>query len=129
MLDIHRHIQIHNIMDSCEAKAAQCRRGATNLTAIGNLKGAVYMLDRAEQCERIVIRCKKRLGLVPPCSDNCTWRMKYDGFTRQRNALRMETSSMILPFRCGWKLKDGRIGGEALDYEPCQYLPGILNYV
>lgn len=57
----------------------------------------------------------------PLCADDCTWRQKYTGFALQRNALRSELASMIEPFRCGWNLKPGLIGGQPLDYAPCTH--------
>ena len=65
----------------------------------------------------------------PLCAVDCTWRQKYTGFALQRNALRSELASMIEPFRCGWNLKPGRIGGDPLDYEPCIHLPDNMRAV
>ena len=55
----------------------------------------------------------------PLCSDDCRWRQKYTEFALQKNALRCELASMVVPYRCGWNLKLGRIGGHPLDYEMC----------
>jgi len=62
-------------------------------------------------------------GAPPECADECCYRQRFDGFDLQRNALRTETASMVEPFRCGWNLKPGLIGGHPLDYEPCIYRP------
>jgi hypothetical protein len=59
----HRHIQIHNLEDTCSAKVAQLRRGASNLARIGNDKGAGYQLRRALKFERIAAKCRVRLGV------------------------------------------------------------------
>lgn len=60
-------------------------------------------------------RLKKRAR--PKCKKNCKYAMKYESLGLQRNALRVE----IMPpqIRCGWDLKDGRIGGCPDDYNPC----------
>jgi len=55
----------------------------------------------------------------PECSADCRYRQKFTGFDLQRNALRTETAHMVEPYRCGWNLKDGAIGGRPLDYAPC----------
>lgn len=55
----------------------------------------------------------------PECAKDCPWRHRFSGFDLQRNALRMETASMIHEDRCGWNIKPGHIGGHPLDYEPC----------
>jgi len=57
----------------------------------------------------------------PPCpsgSLKCKYRRPYETLGLQRNALRVE----ILPpaDRCGWNLKQGRIGGRPDDYHPCR---------
>lgn len=57
----------------------------------------------------------------PTCSTDCKWRQRFTGYDLQRNALRMETASMVQPERCGWNLKPGRIGGHPLDYAPCTF--------
>jgi len=57
---------------------------------------------------------------LPVCKKDCPYRMKYATLPNQRNALRVE---IIAPSdRCGWKLKDGRIGGTPEDYHPCTKL-------
>lgn len=55
----------------------------------------------------------------PACKNNCTYRMPYETPGLQRNALRVEIFSPA--DRCGWDLKDGRIGGQPDDYYPCTY--------
>ncbi len=57
----------------------------------------------------------------PTCSKECGYRLRFVGYDLQRNALRMETASMVQAERCGWNLKPGRIGGHPLDYAPCTY--------
>ena len=60
----------------------------------------------------------------PKCQEKCKWRMRFDGYNLQRNALRMELASLVHRWRCGWRLKDDCIGGHPLDYEDC-YHSGI----
>lgn len=55
----------------------------------------------------------------PVCASECPYRQKFTGYDLQRNALRIETASMVQVDRCGWNIKQGRIGGHPLDYEPC----------
>jgi len=54
---------------------------------------------------------------TPDCVSGCKYRMKYEQLGSQTNALRVE----IIPpsDRCGWNLKDGRMGGRPDDYYPC----------
>lgn len=61
----------------------------------------------------------------PTCCPECVWRQRYTGFARQRNALRIELASMVEPWRCGWDIKPGCIGGHPLDYEPCVMPPAL----
>lgn len=56
---------------------------------------------------------------LPKCADNCKYRMPYASPGLQCNALRVEIFSPA--DRCGWRLKDGRIGGRPDDYYPCTY--------
>lgn len=57
---------------------------------------------------------------VPQCTSGpCKYRMKFDVDKRQVNALRIET--ICFSDRCGWNLKDGRIGGRSDDYHACPY--------
>lgn len=75
--------------------------------------------------------CKERIDAAAPadpsdhdpptCSADCKWRQRFSGYDLQRNALRVETASMVQPERCGWNLKPGRIGGHPLDYAPCTF--------
>ena len=59
---------------------------------------------------------------IPPiCQKNCKWRMKYNDFSLQINAIRTEVASMVAVERCGWNLKPNRIGGHPLDYAPCTF--------
>lgn len=136
-ISTHRAIQIHNLEDTCSSKARVLRRGAENLDRIGNKKGAGYQIRKALRFERVASKCRVRLGMEgmrprptdpenngprPECAADCNYRQEYTGFALQRNALRFELASMIQPFRCGWNIKPGRIGGDPLDYEPCIYL-------
>lgn len=57
--------------------------------------------------------------IPPTCEQDCPYRQKFEGYDRQRNALRMETASLVQPERCGWNIKPGKIGGNPLDYEAC----------
>lgn len=59
----HRHLQIHNLEDTCASKARVLRRGADNLARIGNDKGAGYQLRRALKFERVAAKCRARLGV------------------------------------------------------------------
>lgn len=61
----------------------------------------------------------------PFCSADCTYRQKFTGFDLQRNALRSELATMVDPWRCGWNLKPGCIGGRPLDYAPCTCKEGL----
>lgn len=58
---------------------------------------------------------------VPVCVTNCEYRITFDGYDLQRNALRTETAHMVQRERCGWNLKQGTIGGHPLDYAPCTF--------
>jgi hypothetical protein len=59
---------------------------------------------------------------IPPvCKKKCKWRRKYNNFSLQSNALRVEAASMVATWRCGWNLKSNRIGGHPLDYAPCTF--------
>ena len=55
----------------------------------------------------------------PVCSRECKYRQQFKGYDLQRNALRTETVSMVHPWRCGWNLRPGHIGGHPLDYAEC----------
>jgi len=58
-------------------------------------------------------------SIAPPCEGAaCRYRMKYVSLPLQRNALRVEI--MTPADRCGWMLKEGRIGGHPDDYHPCE---------
>ena len=58
----------------------------------------------------------------PKCVANCKYRMPYEVPGLQRNALRME---IFFPAdRCGWNLKEGRVGGIPDDYYPCTFEGG-----
>ena len=56
---------------------------------------------------------------TPDCVSGCKYLMKYEQLGPQANTLRIE----IIPpsDRCGWNLKDGRVGGRPDDYYPCQF--------
>ena len=56
----------------------------------------------------------------PPCPSDgsvCKYRQPYERPGLQKNALRIEIFSPS--DRCGWNLKNGRIGGCPDDYLPC----------
>lgn len=55
----------------------------------------------------------------PKCMTNCKYRMSYETHGLQKNALRVEIFSPA--DRCGWNLKDWRVGGMPDDYYPCTY--------
>lgn len=57
----------------------------------------------------------------PTCVADCKWRQRFDDYALQKNALRIETASLVQPERCGWNIKPGCIGGHPLDYAPCSY--------
>lgn len=57
----------------------------------------------------------------PECKAGCPYRQAFTGFDLQRNALRSELASMIIPWRCGWNIKPGKIGGHPLDYAECTH--------
>lgn len=57
----------------------------------------------------------------PECKKECRYRQIYRGLALQKNALRCELASMIVPERCGWNILPGRIGGDPLDYAPCYF--------
>lgn len=61
----------------------------------------------------------------PACAHNCIYRQKFSQFRLQRNALRSELASLIATDRCGWNLKEGRLGGHPLDYHPCTFVAEI----
>ena len=65
------------------------------------------------------LRKKGMLRPVPECNAICKYRQPYETQGLQRNALRIE----IFPpaDRCGWNLKEGRIGGRPDDYYPCTF--------
>lgn len=152
-ISTHRLIQIHNLEDTCTSRARVLRRGAENLARIGNHKGEKYQIDRAARFESLSAKCQSRIRIgssvaienktakrpratdpentesAPECSVDCRYRQKYTGFALQRNALRCELASMVEPFRCGWNIKPGALGGRPLDYEPCIFLPAELEAV
>ena len=64
-------------------------------------------------------------GTPPTCGDNCKYAQTFDGYDLQRNALRIESASMVCRVRCGWNIKPDRIGGRPLDYEPCVYVKNL----
>lgn len=70
-------------------------------------------------CPRRPIPADPKNTGAPVCERACRWMRRFDGYTRQRNALRTEVASMVQPERCGWNLIRGRIGGHPLDYAPC----------
>ena len=54
-----------------------------------------------------------------PCPNEgrCRYRLPYEKPSRQQNSLRIE---IFYPSdRCGWAIKEGRIGGHPDDYERC----------
>ena len=57
----------------------------------------------------------------PACKKDCKYRQIYNGFSLQKNALRCELASMIVPERCGGNILPGRIGGDPINYAPCYY--------
>jgi hypothetical protein len=61
MLSTHRTIQIHNLLDTAQSKARQCRRAADNLASIGNLKGSQSYIERAARLDEIASTCERRL--------------------------------------------------------------------
>jgi len=65
----------------------------------------------------VVVEETEQPRVAPVCKKDCPYRMKFSTLPNQRNAPRVE---IIAPSdRCGWKLKDGRIGGTPEDYHPC----------
>jgi len=66
-------------------------------------------------------RYHRKNHLFPPnCIANCKYRITPPSPERQSNALRIEIMSFTP--RCGWNLKDGRIGGCFDDYYPCTFI-------
>lgn len=63
-MSTHRHIQIHNLLDTASSEARQCRRAADNLAGIRNANGAAHYLRRAIRFERIATICASRLGVA-----------------------------------------------------------------
>lgn len=61
-LSTHRVIQLSALLDTASAKAAQCRRAASNLARIRNDRGAGHYLRRASRIDRIAARCQGRLA-------------------------------------------------------------------
>lgn len=61
------------------------------------------------------------MDIPPTCKPDCPYRQKFNGYDLQRNALRMETASLVQAERCGWNIKPGKIGGHPLDYEACTF--------
>lgn len=55
----------------------------------------------------------------PVCAPGCKYIRLFQDFSQQRNALRLETASLVQEERCGWNLLPGRYGGHPLDYAPC----------
>jgi len=68
--------------------------------------------------------CQDDPTTPPECEAECRYRQKFNGFTLQRNALRSELATMVDPYRCGWNLKPGKMGGHPLDYAPCIWRGG-----
>jgi len=56
----------------------------------------------------------------PECEQNCKWRQTFHA-DRQNNALRCELVHMVEPYRCGWNIKPGCMGGHPMDYAPCHF--------
>lgn len=65
-------------------------------------------------------RYHRECGLFPPtCCVDCKYRITPKPLDLQRNALRVEFMSPSQ--RCGWNLKDGRLGGVWDDYHICTF--------
>lgn len=58
----HRHIQIHNLLDTAAVRAEGCRAAASNLARIRNDRAAGYYIRRADRFVRIAARCAARLA-------------------------------------------------------------------
>lgn len=56
---------------------------------------------------------------APVCGDDCKWRRPAESLPPQRNALRIEVFSPSP--KCGFSLKEGRIGGHDDDYNYCTH--------
>jgi len=61
-LTTHRHIQVHNLIDNCEALASQSRRAAVNALSINNIKASRAFQYRAFRLSKIAERAKARMG-------------------------------------------------------------------
>lgn len=70
-------------------------------------------------CPRRPISADPENTGAPVCEPECHWMQVFSGYDRQRNALRIEATTLVQPERCGWNLLPGRIGGHPLDYAPC----------
>ena len=64
----------------------------------------------------------ERDWLPHPCKWACEYRFKVKSEHRlQSNAIRGEGMWSDHPWRCGFRLKEGRIGGRGCDYKECWY--------
>lgn len=61
-LTTHRHIQIHNLIDTCEALASKSHRAATNALSINNTKASRAFQYRALRLTNIINRAKAHMG-------------------------------------------------------------------
>ena len=60
-MTIHRHIQIHNLLDTLSSKVRIYRRASQRALTIHNRAAYAYYQDRAARAEQIGILCRARL--------------------------------------------------------------------
>ena len=61
IMNTHRLLQVHNLLDAVESKARSCRRAAENLARINNNAGAGHFLRKAARLDRIAGKCSAKL--------------------------------------------------------------------
>ena len=97
------------LIEICRPRALNLFKGLCQVHKNLTFDYAIRLLLRASDKENI-----------PCCKSVCPYRIPYEEVTKQQNQLRVEFF-INAPFRCGWNLKDDRIGGRCDDYHPCTY--------
>lgn len=62
IMSTSRAIQVSNLCDVVRDKANLFRRCAGKAADLGNQSGAIHFVNRAQACDRIVMRCTLLLG-------------------------------------------------------------------
>jgi hypothetical protein len=81
----HRVLQLSQLLESAEELAAKCARGASNLTRIGNHKGAAFQLRRSVRAARIARIVRQRLEKDESAVRRARWLEMSEGCSARRS--------------------------------------------